>query len=491
VIRLFLNYRQRNVQDRSAWEGILDDHFVFTLPITPYRSFLKRDVVSGSRMLVGIDAVMADASSLHLMVESVGQGTKEWKQSVKRGEECILEYITHSNDFHFSGDKAMCRYTLRTVGFKEVGATSGCEQHGMLLCRFNPVSNKLVSVEMVFDVMAFMQQLQRAAAITPESSVIPNTVEMALQGSKEARAIMKSDPPFPVLHINAAWTELSGIPQSEAEDMPLSEVLRLMPSQFENLYSLVAKCLVGQAGSEVLITHCPITPEQPALVYLKMFPLTSNTEATITHFLGIHTDLPLSVVEKKALLLHCKSTAQNALPLSSNATPGDISVPQEFHQAKPMPIMFSGSDNRFHDLEKADEISAEPSSGERKSDCSSSSKKSSNFAHSDLPSNFHGVHASRGSRASSEGSSGNARSFFETNAQSERVGNKPSSHQPIGSSNPSSLPLRLPVLQNMSSARKPRMNQEGSSNSSSASSSASGVDPSVNSRKRYKSDRYI
>ncbi len=44
--------------------------------------------------------------------------------------------------------------------------------------------------------------------------MIPNTVDMALQPSKESRAIMKSDPPlFPVLHINAAWTELSGIPQ--------------------------------------------------------------------------------------------------------------------------------------------------------------------------------------------------------------------------------------------------------------------------------------
>lgn len=476
-MRMFLNYRQRNVQDRSLWEGILDDNFVFTLPITPYRSFLKRDVVSGSRMLVGVDAVIADAGSLHLMVESVGQGSKEWKESVKRGNECLLEYSTNPSDFHYSGDKAMCKYTLRTIGFKEVGATSGCEQHGMLLCRFNPNTNKLVSVEMVFDVMAFMQQLQRAAAITPETSVIPNTVEMALQGSKEARAIMKSDPPFPVLHINAAWTELSGIPQSEAEDMPLSEVLRLMPSQFENLYALVAKCLVGQAGSAVLITHCPITPEQPALVYLKMFPLTSNTEATITHFLGIHTDLPLSVLEKKALLLHCKSTAQNAAFPSSNAAA--ISVPQEFHQAKPMPIVFSGSDNRFHDLEKADENSAE-SSGNKRSG-SSSSKKSSNFPHSDLPSNFHGVYASReGSRASSEGSSANAMRYFDTNAQSERVAAF------AGKADPSPPPS-LPVLQNPSGARKPRLSREGSSNSS---ASSSGVAPSVNSHKRYKSDRY-
>jgi hypothetical protein len=56
VIRLFFSYRENNLQDRSFWEKILDENFVFTLPITPYRSFLKRDIISGSRVLVGIDA---------------------------------------------------------------------------------------------------------------------------------------------------------------------------------------------------------------------------------------------------------------------------------------------------------------------------------------------------------------------------------------------------------------------------------------------------
>ena len=37
VIRLFLTYREANLQDRSVWESILEENFVFTLPITPYR----------------------------------------------------------------------------------------------------------------------------------------------------------------------------------------------------------------------------------------------------------------------------------------------------------------------------------------------------------------------------------------------------------------------------------------------------------------------
>lgn len=40
--------------------------------------------MSSSRVIVGVDAAIADAASLALMVESVGQGTEQWKDAVKR-----------------------------------------------------------------------------------------------------------------------------------------------------------------------------------------------------------------------------------------------------------------------------------------------------------------------------------------------------------------------------------------------------------------------
>jgi hypothetical protein len=48
------------------------------------RSFHKGDIVSSSRVIVGVDAAIADAASLALMVESVGLGTEQWKDAVKR-----------------------------------------------------------------------------------------------------------------------------------------------------------------------------------------------------------------------------------------------------------------------------------------------------------------------------------------------------------------------------------------------------------------------
>jgi hypothetical protein len=82
AVRLMLTYRTADVRDREKQVVILDEGFVFTLPITPYRSFHKGDIVSSSRVTVDVDAAIADAASLTLMGESVGQGTHMWKDAV-------------------------------------------------------------------------------------------------------------------------------------------------------------------------------------------------------------------------------------------------------------------------------------------------------------------------------------------------------------------------------------------------------------------------
>jgi hypothetical protein len=237
AVRLMLSYRAANVRDREKWVAILDEGFTFTLPITPYRSFNKGDIVSSSRVIVGVDAAMADAASLSLMVESVGLGTGQWKDAIKRGQSCRIIYASSKEDMLAAGDLIMCRYVLKTEGYDAAGALSPCVQHGMIQCRFNQ-HNKMVGAEMMFDVMGFMQQLQRASAIRPENSIVPNTIDMAIQISKEARAIIRADPPFSIMHVNEAWTYLSGVPQGETESRPLSDSLRLHASQEEQIYIL-------------------------------------------------------------------------------------------------------------------------------------------------------------------------------------------------------------------------------------------------------------
>jgi len=159
TVRLYLSYRAVNMRERDKWANILDDSFQLILPITPYRSFPKGTIINSSRVVIGIDAAMADTASLALMAQGIGMSSPLWQESIKSGQACRLAYITSQDEMVAANEHVMCPFTLRTEGFEQVGATQGCVQHGMLQARFN-LQNKLVAVEMMFDVMGFMQQLQ-------------------------------------------------------------------------------------------------------------------------------------------------------------------------------------------------------------------------------------------------------------------------------------------------------------------------------------------
>jgi hypothetical protein len=53
----------------------------------------------------------------------------------------------------------------------------------------------------------------------------------ALHFVTQARAIIKAEPPFAIMHINEPWTAISGLTQSEAEGQNLSDILRLHSTQ--------------------------------------------------------------------------------------------------------------------------------------------------------------------------------------------------------------------------------------------------------------------
>lgn len=61
--RAFLEYRAAGVRDRRRWEAIVDEDFVLTLPITPYRYFNRGETCDSFRVITGIDALIADVQS--------------------------------------------------------------------------------------------------------------------------------------------------------------------------------------------------------------------------------------------------------------------------------------------------------------------------------------------------------------------------------------------------------------------------------------------
>ena len=81
---LFLTYRATCVKDRTLWESIMDESVSVTVPITPFRHFQRNEIQGNSRVIIGIDAVMADSYSLFVLLESIGQGSQTWREAMLR-----------------------------------------------------------------------------------------------------------------------------------------------------------------------------------------------------------------------------------------------------------------------------------------------------------------------------------------------------------------------------------------------------------------------
>jgi hypothetical protein len=131
-------------------------------------------------------------------------------------------YHVNEDDMLLTDDILMCPFVFRTQGAVMCGALSECVMPGMLRCHFSQL-NKLLSIEMVYDAMGFMQQLERACGSDNLAQVVPGSLEMALApNSHEARIITLAKHPFLIVSVNEAWTKVTKYSQMEVEGKCLS-----------------------------------------------------------------------------------------------------------------------------------------------------------------------------------------------------------------------------------------------------------------------------
>ena len=296
LVQLFLSYRAQNQTSKDVWSEILDENVLFSLPVTPYRSYHLPEVSNNVRVLKGIDSIINDTASLALMLECMGQSSlrysEYWANATKRGEGCAINYNVNKDDVIIGGDLVICRFTMRTLG-AAFGTAVSPVLNGMLQCQFNR-ANKIISAEMAFDVMGYMQQLQQMGAINADAIFVPNSIDMAMRQSKEARALLHSSPPYIVNHINEAWTSLTKTLQSEGQGKSILNLLPVVESQLAQYEASLKSCSAGKACSIILMTPTLL------LVHLKLLPLTSDGDKT-SHILCTLSLLPTTADEQKAL----------------------------------------------------------------------------------------------------------------------------------------------------------------------------------------------
>lgn len=119
----------------------------------------------------------------------------------------------------------MCPFVFRSSDAVLCGAVAECVVPGMLRAQFSG-RNKLVSLEMVYDAMGFMQQLERCSGNEGAAQIVPGSLEMALTpSSTEARVITLAKTPYLIVNVNDVWTQATGYTQMEVEGKPYASLL--------------------------------------------------------------------------------------------------------------------------------------------------------------------------------------------------------------------------------------------------------------------------
>jgi len=204
-------------------------------------------------------------------------------------------YFINEDDMILMDDFLMCPFVFRTSDAVMCGACSECVQPGMLRAKFSS-RNKLHSVELVYDAMGFMQQLERANGNEGTAQIIASSLEMALDPtSNEARVITLAKAPYSIINVNEVWTRITGYTQMEVEGKEYQNllhgegtVLEALERPGKPIHDLeeVAK---GRPACSTNIHYD--SSGRDFIEYVCSYPLT-NANDEITHILHVSKELP-------------------------------------------------------------------------------------------------------------------------------------------------------------------------------------------------------
>ena len=204
-------------------------------------------------------------------------------------------YAMNEDDMIMVEGVMMCPFVLRSKNAVQCGALSDTVMPGMLRAQFSE-ENKLMSLEMIYDAMGYMQQLDRANGGEVTAQLIPGSLEMALTHEpNEARVITEALPPFNVVYMNEPWVKLFKVNQLEGEGKPLAELI-YGPNTDPRLSGRPNKpthdfAQVG-IGRPACSTNLHYDSAGSAFVdFMSSYPLYSADDK-VTHILHTHVELP-------------------------------------------------------------------------------------------------------------------------------------------------------------------------------------------------------
>eukprot|EP00521_Asterionellopsis_glacialis_P008587 CAMPEP_0195286328 /NCGR_PEP_ID=MMETSP0707-20130614/3833_1 /TAXON_ID=33640 /ORGANISM="Asterionellopsis glacialis, Strain CCMP134" /LENGTH=952 /DNA_ID=CAMNT_0040345957 /DNA_START=100 /DNA_END=2958 /DNA_ORIENTATION=- len=203
-------------------------------------------------------------------------------------------YHMNEDDMLLTEDVLMCPFIFRSQDAVLCGALAECIMPGMLRANFSP-RNKLISLEMVYDAMGFMQQLERASGSEGTAQIVPSSLEMALSpNTNEARVITMAKPPFRIVSVNEAWTRTTKYTQMEVEGKELTILhgKRTDPDACVRSGKPVHKFEEVARGRTACSVNIHYDKKGRDFIdFVCSYPLT-NASDDITHILHVFKELP-------------------------------------------------------------------------------------------------------------------------------------------------------------------------------------------------------
>lgn len=178
VIEEFLKLRGRNEPNTARWIAILENGFAFVLPRTNYRRMVDVDKSGTScvdsyqasssypcseQVLRGAAAVIEDSAHLATFLKTLGGN-----QTSSLTSQVQIVYACDRKCFFMDGNVAFMDFQAVTIGAVE----NEISFKGQMKALFSPASNKLISIDMTFDTMSIVQQLEGSAAARDASELL-------------------------------------------------------------------------------------------------------------------------------------------------------------------------------------------------------------------------------------------------------------------------------------------------------------------------------
>ena len=189
--------------------------------MTPYRSFPASEVQVSKcqRTILGIDGMMSDTASLHVLLNSLVDRSRFPNGTI------VFRYTLVTEEAVIAGNQIMARWVMSTLNATQCGARMEVAKQGMLCCKFNS-AHKIIGLELMFDVMALMLQLKQAAG-SETFSVIPNTVQTCQRSFDKPMVMTLADEPYTIVQVNKLWEEMTGY---KAEEVVGKTSIRILKS---------------------------------------------------------------------------------------------------------------------------------------------------------------------------------------------------------------------------------------------------------------------